>query len=290
MTVPRSIATLGLAIAMVSLSACEDDDVAGPNPLVGRRIYAVDVANNLVLFGSGSPNTISRRTAVSGLQAGEQIVGIDFRPTVAAGVPATEIGALFGVTSANRVIRIDTATAAATAVGSLVIGGAPFTISGAAFGVDFNPTVDRTRVHSDARQNLRLNQTVSPVAVTVDTILAYIAGDANAGSTPSVIATAYTPAPIGGTTSLLVIDAARDVIALSERPNGGTLRTLANLPADAGSEAGFDIASDGVSFVTLAAPGASRSRLYTVTGLPATPQFMLVGEVRAVLRGIAIAP
>jgi hypothetical protein len=283
-------AVIALCLAVASVAACDDDDITGPGPLVGRRIYAVDDANNLILFGSGSPGTISRLTAISGLQSGEQIVGIDFRPTVAAGVPATEIGVLFGVTSANRVIRIDTATAVSTLVGPLVSSGTPFTVTGTSFGVDFNPTVDRTRVHSDARQNLRLNQTVTPIAVTIDTVLAYVAGDANAGANPAVVASAYTPAPIGGAASLLVVDAGRDLIALSERPNGGTLRTLTALPMNAGNDAGFDIASDGVAFTSLTAPGANRSQLYAVTGLPSAPQFMLAGQVRAVLRGIAIAP
>ncbi|MGH7461146.1 MAG: DUF4394 domain-containing protein, partial [Longimicrobiales bacterium] len=190
---------LTMVVAAAVLSGC-DDDPAGPTELQGRRIYGVDTGNNLVLFGSGSPGAISRRTAIQGLQSGEQVIGIDFRPTVAAGVPASEIGMLYGVTSASRVIRIDTATAAVTVVGSLTAGGAAYALSGASFGVDFNPTVDRTRVHSDTRQNLRLNQTVNPVAVTIDTALAYVAGDANANNAPAIVASAYTPAPIGGTT------------------------------------------------------------------------------------------
>ena len=280
---------LSMVVAAVLLSGC-DDDPSGPAQLQGRRIYAVDTNNNLVLFGSGSPGTISRRSAIQGLQPGEQVIGIDFRPTVAAGVPASEIGMLYGVTSASRVIKVDTATALATVVGSLTAGGATFALNGLSFGVDFNPTVDRTRVHSDTRQNLRLNQTVSPVAVTIDTVLAYVAGDANANTTPAIVASAYTPAVIGGTTSLLVVDAARGVLALSERPNGGTLRTIAPLPVATTNDAGFDIAADGMAFVTLTTSGSSRASLYLVNGLPGSAQFMLLGRVPAQLRGIAIAP
>ena len=280
--------TLGaLIVAAAVLGGCAEDP-AGPAQLLGRRIYGVDTGNNLVLFGSGSPGTISRRSAIQGLQAGEQVIGIDFRPTVAAGVPASEIGMLYGVTSASRVIKIDTATAVATVVGSLTSGGSAFALAGGAFGVDFNPTVDRTRVHSDARQNLRLNQTVSPVAVTIDTVLGYVAGDANANNASAIVASAYTPAVIGGTTSLLAIDALRDVIGLSERPNGGTLRTVAPLPVDAGNDAGFDIANDGMAFATLTTMGSSRTTLYMVSGLPGAAQFTSLGQVRAVLRGIAV--
>ncbi|MGH7469769.1 MAG: DUF4394 domain-containing protein [Longimicrobiales bacterium] len=122
--------------------------------------------------------------------------------------------------------------------------------------------------------------------MTVDTVLGFITGDPNTANTPAIVATAYTFAAIGGTTSLLAIDANRDVITLSER---GALRTIGTLPINASNDAGFDIAPDGAAFVTLPAVGSNRSNLYSVTGLPGSAQFTLAGQVRAVLRGIAIA-
>ncbi|MGH7459617.1 MAG: DUF4394 domain-containing protein [Longimicrobiales bacterium] len=283
-------ALLALAAAAAILSACDDDDdLTGLDQLVGRRIYAVDVDNNLILFGSGNPGTISNSTPITGLAAGELVVGIDFRPTVTPGSDSTKLGALYGLTSASRLVTIDTATAVATVVGSLDTGSGPFILSGTFFGVDFNPTVDRLRVHSDTRQNLRLNPNTSPVIVIVDTDLAFVAGDANETATASVVANAYTFAVFGGTTSLLTIDSGVDVIALSGNPNAGTLATIAALPINAGGNAGFDIASDGTAVVALAG-AATRSNFYTVTGLPTSATFTLVGTVDTVLRALAIAP
>ena len=282
-------ALLALVTVAAFLSACDDDEITGINQLVGRRVYAVDIDNNLVLFGSGSPGTISNSTPITGLAAGEVVVGIDFRPTLTPGGDSTKLGALYGLTSASRLVTIDTATAVATVVGSLDLGGVPFTLTGTFFGVDFNPTVDRIRVHADARQNLRLNPNTSPVAVIVDTDLAFVATDPNETAIPFVVANAYTFAVFGGTTSLLAIDSGVDVIALSANPNGGTLATIAALPIDASGNAGFDIAADGTAVVALTG-GAARSNFYTVTGLPTSATFTFVGTVDTVLRALAIAP
>ena len=43
-------------------------------------MYAVDDANQLLTFDSATPGTISNNVAISGLIAGEQVVGIDTRP------------------------------------------------------------------------------------------------------------------------------------------------------------------------------------------------------------------
>jgi hypothetical protein len=78
------------------------------------------------------------------------------------------------------------------------VGAAPFAIplAGASFGFDFNPTVDRIRVVSDAGQNVRQHPDLGTV---VDGALAYDATtddgdpvDGNAGRTPGVVGAACT--------------------------------------------------------------------------------------------------
>src|SRR6187200_1617188 len=104
-------------------------------PFPSELIYGVTTTNLLVSFNSGAPGTILSSVAITGLQAGETILGIDFRP-------ATK--QLYGLGSTSRLYTINLSTGAATAVGP------PFTpaLSGTAFGVDFNPTVDRIRITS----------------------------------------------------------------------------------------------------------------------------------------------
>src|SRR6476660_7794114 len=65
----------------------------GPDPL-GKAIYAVDLSNRLMLFGTSSLGTLSRIMPITGLPFGKRIVGIDFRASN---------GKLYGVGNDSRV-------------------------------------------------------------------------------------------------------------------------------------------------------------------------------------------
>ena len=69
------------------------------------------------------------------------LAGIDFRPAT---------GDLYGVGSDSVVYRVNPRTGIAVAEGPAFTPG----LNGRFFGVDFNPTVDKIRVVSDAGQNL----------------------------------------------------------------------------------------------------------------------------------------
>ncbi|HYF51568.1 MAG TPA: DUF4394 domain-containing protein, partial [Planctomycetota bacterium] len=144
-----------------------------------EEIFGLTNTGKLVRFDSANPGTITGTVTISGLQASESLVGIDFRP---------ETGELFGVGSTSRVYKINVTSGVATVVGTT-----PFTpaLNGQNFGVDFNPTVDRIRLVSNLAQNLRLNADTGAVANT-DTALAYSTGDALAGTAPNVVSIAYT--------------------------------------------------------------------------------------------------
>lgn len=273
-----------LAVALVG--ACDDsDDITGPEASVfaGRTIFGVDGSNNLITFAALTPGTRASIMAISGLSAGETIVGIDFRPAS---------NDLFAVSSSSRLYTINTATGAVTAVG-----GGTFTpaLSGTSFGVGFNPQVDRLRIHTNTEQNLRVNQTVSPLVVLVDVPLAYKAGDVNFGQNPSIVGTAYTlsnnPAP--ASTELYGIDSDRDVMIELDLPNDGQMTTVGSLGFDTSADVGFDIAGDtDVAYASLTPASASTgpSRLYTVnlrTGL--VSGVGIIGHPTP-LRSIAVAP
>jgi len=268
-----------LIAATAVLAAACDDDATGPSGPFGRAIYAVDDANTLIRFGSTRPDQVAR-AAITGMQPGETVVGIDFRAVDRR---------LYAVGSSSRIYTVDTVTAVATPVGS-----AAFTpaLNGAAFGVDFNPVPDRVRVHTDAEQNLRLNQLTGAVAAT-DGALAYAAGDAGAGTNPAIAGTAYTNsvAPAPATTVLFAIDSGRDVLVTLPNPNDGQMRTVGPLGVATTDRVGFDIVgSDGSAFATLTEAGASRSRLYTINTTTGAATLVGTIEHRSPLRGIAVAP
>jgi hypothetical protein len=196
-----------------------------------QEVYALTPANQLLGFKASDADRIRSQVSVTGLQSGETLVGIDFRPAS---------GRLYGVGSTSRVYVIDPITGTAVALGT-----APFTpaLDGTEFGVDFNPQVDRLRVVSNTGQNLRLNPDTGAV-VSNDKTLAFAATDKNAGQTPNVVGAAYTN-NFAGTTSTVLndIDSRFDVLVTQAPPNDGTLNTVGKLGVDTAAMVGFDIAS-----------------------------------------------
>ncbi|SFQ50730.1 DUF4394 domain-containing protein [Hymenobacter arizonensis] len=171
-------------------------------------------------------------TPISGVAAGQRLVGMDYRPNTG------ELYAL-GYNATNgeaRLYRLNPTTGVSTAVGTgpvtLALGGPTERI-----GFDFNPTVDRIRVVSSNNANYRLNPNTGGVAAQ-DGALAYrTAGDANLGKDPLVSAVAYTNSYIGSTsTTLYDIDTRPTVgpgiLATQIPPNDGSLNTVGALTLD----------------------------------------------------------
>jgi hypothetical protein len=245
-------------------------------------IIGLGANNNIVAFNSATPGTILGSAPVTGLGAGENLVGIDFRP---AG------GTLFGLSSGNRLYTINTGTGAATALGSA----GAFTLSGANFGFDFNPVVDRIRVTSNLDQNLRLNPNDATLSAT-DTNLAYAAGDPNAAANPNLVGSAYINSVAGAaTTTLFGIDSNLDVLVTQNPPNSGTLNTVGALGFNTNDQVGFDIVTTGgvgganTAYASLTGAGSGFSQLFTIN--LTTGSATLIGSVTGLpLDDIAIAP
>jgi len=189
---------------------------------------------------------------VTGLQPGEQLVGIDRRPKTG------EIYAVGKLGTTGRLYTVNPTTGVATFVAILVTaptstsaGGTPIVLSGTEFGVDFNPVPDALRIISDTGQNLR----VIPSPRTPATGPALKAGDTFtdgplnvAGApAPGVTGAGYTNSGVSGTqpatTTLYDIDTARDLLVRQNPPNAGGLETVGPLGFPAGTRAGFDIVS-----------------------------------------------
>ncbi|MDO9410937.1 DUF4394 domain-containing protein [Patulibacter sp.] len=113
--------------------------------------------NKISTFETGFPAEAAAPVAVTGLATNDKLVGIDFRP---------QNGYLYGLgyafnttTPASSTIQlyaISVRTGLASALGDPIpVGGTPTATT--SWGFDFNPTVDRVRVVSDAGYNGRLN-------------------------------------------------------------------------------------------------------------------------------------
>ena len=195
-------------------------DRTAPAPS-GQLLYALNTNNTLLSFYSGTPNYINSAVPLSGVTTGQTIVGTDFRPNT---------GQLFGLgydaatAGANsQLYTIDPSTGVATSVGAAIRLELGTRING--IGFDFNPTVDRIRVTSTNRANLRLNPNNGALAAT-DGNLAYAAGDTTTARIGSV---GYTNSYPGSTsTTLYDLDDARNVLATQNPPNVGTLNVVGN--------------------------------------------------------------
>lgn len=196
--------------------------VASAQPLV----YGV-TNGTLISWKANAPGMILSGQAIGGLASNETVRGIDFRPAT---------GQLFALGSFNNLYTLNVSTGAVTLVGA---GNFTPGLNGAAFGFDFNPTIDRIRVVSDADQNLVLNP--NDGTATGATPLFYNAGDPNFGKDPNVVGSAYTNSFAGATTTQLFgIDTGLDVL-VKQANSAGTLDTVGSLGANITTLVGFDI-------------------------------------------------
>lgn len=191
-----------------------------PAVYTGQLLYGLTKANrNLIKFSSDNPELIRELLPISGIAAGQVIVGMDVRPfdlnLYALGYHDTS--------RTYQLYSINTTTGAATAIGS---SGKINLGMGEKIGFDFNPTVDRIRVVSTNDSNFRLNPITGALAAT-DTSFSYLMSDVNSGKNPMISSVAYTNS-FKGTSSTAMYGIDDDVEAFVQivPPNQGFVTTL----------------------------------------------------------------
>jgi|GEM_PF-1378930 len=205
---------LGTAVSDIAIQIVPDI----PASISGQLIYGLTSNGYLISFDSDEPSVVRTQQSVSGLMAGQVLVGMDSRPNTG------ELYALgYNTTSGEaQLYVINTTSGAASPVGNISMLASGMTN----ISFDFNPTVDRIRVTSLQDNNYRLHPVTGAIAAT-DGTLAYAGGDANAGVDPNSGAGAYTNSYIGATsTQLFNYDVALNIITLQNPPNDGILNTV----------------------------------------------------------------
>lgn len=242
-------------------------------------VHAITTADRLVTFAPLTPGTFASDVAITGLQGGENIVGIDFSPAN---------GALYALGSAGRIYTLDPDSGAATAVVSLsaepLDATAPYTgLVGAHFDVDFSSLDGVLRVQSDAGQNLRVN---------VDTGLVITDGAPNPG-TPQLAGTAFTNSFAGATAS---VHHALDLATASlvrQTSISGALATVGPFNAGVAFEPGgaFDIVGgdNGLAIAALQPAGSAQSTIYRVNlGNGALTALGTAGSSATVIKAMSV--
>jgi Domain of unknown function (DUF4394) len=243
----------------------------------GRVFYATDAGNSLLRFRSGEPGRLRARQ-ITGLPIGVSIKGIDFRPAS---------GDLYALGSDKVVYRLNPRTAIAVPEGKS-FDQAPPILTGAKNGFDFNPTVDKIRVTSDARENLRLNPDDGTL-LSVDTMLTpadvTIVGSAYTNSSFTAFATRPT------TTELYAYDVSgmSDRLWIQRPANAGTLISPVSTGLRLRSDMGFDIAGvDKVGWIAGTEEGRTRNRLWRLdVNSGKTKSMGRIGDGTRVITGLA---
>src|SRR5215813_9977357 len=247
-----------------------------------NTIIALTANNQLLQFNAAAPGTILSTVSVKGLQAGDALVGIDFRPAK---------GQLYGLGvngATGRLYTISLVTGTATLVGSgFALPQSSGVVVGKDYGFDFNPTVDRIRVVADSRDNFRLHPDTGAVAgadlgLSEGAVVTGVAYDRNFAG--SKVTTLYAIDP--NADQLVTIGG----IDSAPSPNGGVVRKVGPLGVNASNEVGFDISvgPEGVAFALLTVnnqPGLYS--IYLPSGLATLVRTI---NVKTPIVDIAVAP
>lgn len=264
----------------------EDDDTG---PLPSTPVTILTSTNELLTLDSATPGTVSAPLPVTGLQAGEELVAIDRRPAT---------GQLYAMTKQSRLYTIDESSGAATQVGSGQF--APPLAGGNGYGFDFDPVADSIRAVSQGNgQNLSINPndgTVTPQAP-----LIYDAADPKAGSTPDVVALAYTNSvPGAADTTLFGYEYTQDNMLRIGSPGGspvaastGDSLTIgkSGISASDPANVGMDVAPDGTGWGLMRESGGLTTRLNTINFTTGVVNLVgVVGGGTDIYRDLALPP
>ena len=212
-------ATAAMLLAPISIANAE-------------QIAGLTFDGKIVTFDSLTPMTIATSFAITGLTAGDTLLGIDLRP-------ANTL--IYGVSQTGRIYTLTT-----TGIASLIT-----TLSvvptGGKFGFDFNPMADRLRIISETDQNLAANVsdgvTASQTAIT------------RAGGPIDIVGSAYTNNFAGTTSTVLYgIDSVSDTLVVTSAPGGGVYTNVGLLgPGITNTNnVGFDISgSSGIAYLSI---------------------------------------
>ena len=226
---------------------------------------------NQIVSVQSDLSTAGAAVPVTGLVAGDNLVGIDYRGTT---------GDLFAIGRQNNVYSLDTTTFMASLVGNFFDGvnddqAGPGALSGTDFAFDFNPafTPDASanasgsfaRIISDTTLNRVINSNTGEYLGGAKTDVFYNTGDTNEGTTPNLQGIAYTNSFPGSTvTTQFGIDIVTDSL-VTVANNAGTLNTVIGLGLDAEGDVGFDISGfSGTGYATFTTGTAGASQLHTV--------------------------
>jgi outer membrane protein assembly factor BamB len=259
--------SLRTALAAAAFLACASSQAA---TLIGLnsqgQLARIDTANI-----AGAMNT-----DITGLMAGDRLVGIDTRP---------KDGKIYGVSLANQLYTVDEMTGAASWVAAL---SAPVIQANLGYGIDFNPVADfgtgaSLRLVSSAGDNFAINAATGVVGNAANKIAA---GYTAVGYTNTTLMPAAAPA----STALYYIDSNTDMLAMAPAAfNTPTITMVGALGVDVLKANGFEVLGNGQAYAALnvdAGPSLATG-IYSIN--LGTGAATLLGTYNGTLSGLTVS-
>ena len=223
---------------------------AAPRLAGAELVWALSLDNRLVVFAPETPGTILREIQITGLEPGETMRAIDFRPLDSQ---------LYGYGNSHRIYRIHMLTGAATAIGASVL--EVQVHDDDELGFDFNPVTDEIRIVSSASQNFRVSPSTGQV-IDGNSALIGIQGDSDLAPASEYVAAAYSNNfPGAAATTLVAITSSTDRfvriggIGGSPSPDLGAVTDLGPLGIATDAHAALDITLDNQPYAFLSRGG-----------------------------------
>lgn len=226
-----------------------------------RNAYALTSTGQIVKFSTTEPTAIDNNVNVSGLDTGESLVQLAFRPATSA---------YYGVTSDNRVGTVDPETGAVS-----IISTTPFTTDNlSSVAIAFDPVNDQLRVtanstaSSTTRENLRVDPDDGSL-LNRSTDLFY---DTDNTTHPQISGLAYSNAGGGSRTTLFGFDStAQRFVRIGDEDSasvtaadGGETVIIGDPGVRFGSSLGLAISPQDDAAYAVLSPTGSGASLYTV--------------------------
>lgn len=239
-----------------------------------QTLVGLTSANELARFDAASPG-MAMRVAITGLDAGDRLVGIDLRPTN---------GLIYGISLSNRIYTIDEFSGAASFVATL---SAPVISADRGWGIDFNPERDfagaaSLRVVSTAGDNLAVNANTGAVANLGNLIAP---GHASVAYSNSVPGAAVGPT----TTALYYINSLNDTLSFASGAfNAPTIMTIGALGVDVLRAGGLELTASNTAFAALNTDGSGlNTGLYQIDLSSGMAQWR--GDFNGTLTGLTVS-
>jgi len=271
-----------LLAAFALLAGCQKDYSA----------YALTTTGNIIQFNTKKPTTINSSVTVSGLNSGESVVQIAYRPSNST---------LYCITNDGFLCTLDPSTGAATVMTTPfteILGNGNNVVRLSSPVISFDPVVDMLRVIS-TDYNLLVNADTGALVGSY-TKVAFDNSDSNAGSTPQLVGIVYqNPIANSSSATLFALDASTSsLLRIGDKntsdPNsasGGDLRTVGSTGVSFSSYGGFSIEQQNGDAYAVLQQSGSGAALFTVDlDSGSAGEVGAIGDGDQTLQSLAIVP